>query len=65
MQLVGQAVQYTRERGGERLTALLPPESPARVFFLDCGFSPAEREAEERALLSKFIGFDPEFLGEP
>ena len=67
VQLIGQAVQHTRERGGERLTALLPPESPARIFFLDCGFAPGEREAAspDREPLEKHIGFDPEFLGEP
>ena len=63
VQLIGQAVQHTRERGGKALSAALPPESEARPFFLDCGFSPAEPEAEGQELLSKFIGFDPEILG--
>jgi len=58
-QLIGQAVFHTRDRGGEDLTALLRPDSPARDFFLDCGFSP-RHTAEGRELLVKHIGFDPD-----
>lgn len=59
VQLIGQAVQYARSAGsGELLSAVLPPESTARPFFLDCGFVP---ESENRFVMK--IGFDPEILG--
>ena len=63
IQLIGQAVQHTRARGGEELSAVLPPESSARAFFLDCGFAPRETP-EGREALVKFIGFDPD-IGRP
>ena len=59
-QFLGQAVQYTRAQGGAELSALLPPDSPARPFFLDCGFTPANGGPEGRELLLKRIGFDPD-----
>ena len=58
VQLIGQAVLRTRDRGGEALSVLLGPESPARAFFLDCGFRP-EGGGEGRERLVKPIGFDP------
>ncbi len=59
IQLLGQAVQYTRERGGEDLLAFLPPDSDAMPFFLDCGFSVQGTAPEGRERLVKHIGFDP------
>ena len=63
VQLIGQAVQHTRERGGEVLYAVLPPQSDAETFFQDCGFLPQEPAAGGRLLLVKQIGFDPDILG--
>lgn len=58
VQLIGQAVQRARALGGEELSVLLEPESPALPFFLDCGF--ALRGPEKgQARLVKSIGFDP------
>lgn len=59
VQLVGQAVLHTRDRGGEVLSAALRPGSPARAFFLDCGFRPQGTEGNRERLV-KFIGFDPD-----
>ena len=59
VQLIGQAVQHTRARGGENLFAALPPDHPARPFFLDCGFTPQEEAPGDRTLWQKYIGFDP------
>lgn len=58
VQLIGQAVQRARALGGEELSALLDPESPALAFFLDCGFA-AQGLENGKARLVKFIGFDP------
>lgn len=58
VQLIGQAVLHTRDRGGEALWALLPPDSPARGFFLECGFRPGGME-DGRERMVKRIGFDP------
>lgn len=58
VQLIGQAVLHTRDRGGEALWALLPPDSPAKGFFLECGFRPQGLE-DGRERLTKPIGFDP------
>ena len=63
VQLIGQAVQMTRARGGERLSIALERNSGARAFFSDYGFRPAG-EADGRVILEKNIAFDPEFLGE-
>ncbi|WP_300415500.1 GNAT family N-acetyltransferase [uncultured Oscillibacter sp.] len=57
-QFIGQAVLRARGEGVEVLSVLLPPESPERAFFLDCGFAPGE-EAEGGTLWRKSIGFDP------
>lgn len=62
VQLIGQAVQHTRPRGGERLSVSLPAGSGAERFFRDCGFAPAAAEGG-RAVWVKDIGFDPEILG--
>ena len=59
VQLIGQAVQHTRARGGESLSVLLPGGGSGRAFFLDCGFLPRGGTAEGRELLEKPIGFDP------
>lgn len=58
VQLLGQAVLYTRERGGEALTAALASGHPGEAYLWACGFAP-EGEAEGRTLWRKFIGFDP------
>ena len=57
IQLLGQAVLRTRERGGEELSVLLPP-SEDDAFFRDCGFLLQGAEGERRRLV-KPIGFDP------
>ena len=57
VQLIGQAVLRTRDRGGEHVSIDPPPDSGAREFFLRCGFVPLAEEGRER--LTKFIGFDP------
>lgn len=59
VQLIGQAVLHTRDRGGECLSALPPPDGPARAFLLDCGFRPQGMEGNRERLV-KFIGFDPD-----
>lgn len=58
-QLLGQAVQYTRERGGTTLTALLPGSGDGEAFLRENGFTPRGEEAG-RALWQASIGFDPE-----
>ena len=62
VQLIGQAVQLTRPRGGEKLYVTLPPDHPARDFFADYGFRDSGT-AHDRMILEKNIAFDPEFLG--
>ena len=62
VQLVGQAVQHTRARSGERLSAAPAAGSEAERFFRDCGFVPAG-EGDGRVVLVKDIGYDPEILG--
>lgn len=59
IQCMGQAVQHTRRRGGETLSALLPGGGPEEAFFRACGFAPRGGEAG-RTLWENFIGFDPE-----
>ena len=56
VQLLGQAVQYTRAQGGETLSAL--PGRLGEAYLRDCGFVP-QGEAEGRRLWQKPIGFDP------
>ncbi|WP_325201214.1 GNAT family N-acetyltransferase [Oscillibacter sp.] len=58
VQLLGQAVQYTRAQGGEELSAAVPPGGAGEAYLRDCGFIPRET-AEGRTLWRKFIGFDP------
>lgn len=58
VQLMGQAVVHTRERGGEALSAVLSAAGAGREYLLDCGFAP-EGEENGRTLWRKFIGFDP------
>ena len=62
-QLIGQAVQYTRSHGGERLHVALPENSGAAQFFTDYGFSPVASTENSGMILEKNIGFDPEILG--
>lgn len=57
-QLIGQAVQWTRERNGGYLYAALPEGSAAESFLRDYGFQPREGG------FVKDIRFLPEFLGE-
>ena len=57
-QLIGQAVQWTRSRGGGELRAALPESSAAKNFFQDYGFTEQDEE------LVTDIRFLPEFLGE-
>ena len=63
VQLIGQAVQLTRPRGGEALYVALRPNHPARNFFADYGFRDSGT-VNGRMILEKNIAFDPEFLGE-
>lgn len=63
VQLIGQAVQYTRQQGGKTLLALLPPNHLAEAFFLDCGFLHGGQASSHLVQLEKQIGFQPEFLG--
>ena len=58
VQLLGQAVQYTRAQGGETLSAAAAPGTPGEAYLRDCGFAPLG-EAEGRRLWQKPIGFDP------
>lgn len=60
IQLLGQAVQHARERGGEELSALLSPGGPGEAYLRDCGFVPETQTREGRRLWRKSIGFDPE-----
>lgn len=60
VQLLGQAVQHTRERGGEELSALLIPGGPGEAYLRACGFAPEEPAREGRRIWRKRIGFDPE-----
>ena len=61
-QLIGQAVQWTRALGGEALYAALTPGGGAESFFRDYGFVPTGRTEDGRAVFTKDIRFDPEFL---
>lgn len=64
VQMIGQAVQHTRPRGGEKLFTALPPSSAAMAFFQDYGFVPGRMTEDSRVILEKGIRFEPEFLGE-
>ncbi|MCI9555101.1 MAG: GNAT family N-acetyltransferase [Oscillibacter sp.] len=59
IQLLGQAVQHTRQRGGAELTAVSGPGGAGEAYLRDCGFVPQEQPAEGRTLWRKYIGFDP------
>lgn len=61
VQLIGQAVQHTRAKGGEKLAVSLAVGSPAERFFRDHGFVPAET-ADGCSALEKDISYDPEIL---
>ena len=63
-QLIGQAVQHARPRGGEKLFVALAEDSAAWEFFADNGFHPAARAEDGRGILEKDISFRREFLGE-
>ncbi len=58
VQLMGQAVLRTRERGGDTLSAVLAPGHPGEAYLRDCGFDPRGEEAG-LTLWQKSIGFDP------
>ena len=60
-QILGQAVQKTRFRGGESLWVSLPENSDARSFFDGHRFEVVE-EADGSVVLEKKIHFDAEFL---
>ena len=60
-QMLGQAVQKTRFRGGESLWVSLRENSDARSFFDDHRFEVVE-EADGSVVLEKKIHFDAEFL---
>ena len=59
VQLIGQAVQRTREADCGTLWAALSGDSAARPFFLDSGFVPTDRTAEGWERLEKSIALDP------
>lgn len=59
VQLMGQAVQRTRERGGETLSAALGPGEAGEAYLQDCGFAPQGEAPEGGTLWEKRIGFDP------
>lgn len=63
-QLIGQAVQYWRPQGVERLRISLPEVSVNSGFLGDYGFARAGTEENGYWLFEKNIGFAPEFLGE-
>ena len=62
VQLVGQAVQWTREMGGEELHIALPEGSSAEEFFRGHGFLPTGKAEDGRTVFTKDIRFDPEIL---
>lgn len=59
IQLLGQAVLYYRARGREKVCLRLPQNGPARRFFQNCGFSPAETSPDGRVVWTKDIRFRP------
>ena len=63
-QLIGQAVQHTRPRGGEKLSVAFEEDPAAQAFFGDYGFSCVGRTESGKMLLEKDIRFLPEFLSE-
>ena len=63
VQLIGQAVQHTRPRGGRILRITLAAEAKAQKFFRENGFAPMGTTADGREILEKNVGYDPEILG--
>ena len=63
VQLIGQAVQWTRALGGETLYIALTEGNAAKVFS-DYGFVPTGTAEDGRTVFAKDIRFLPEFLGE-
>ena len=63
VQLIGQAVQKTRERGGQALRIALMEGCGGVRFFRDHGFRPAGTGDGGRVILEKNIGYDPAFSG--
>ena len=63
-QLIGQAVQHTRPRGGEKLSVAFEEDPAAQAFIGDYGFSCVGRTESGKMLLEKDIRFLPEFLSE-
>lgn len=63
VQLIGQAVQHTRHRGGRTLRVALPVGAKAQEFFRENGFVPVKQTGNGQEILEKDVGFDPEILG--
>lgn len=64
VQLLGQAVQYYRPLGRERLRLALGREnSAARRHFAQYGFEVTDQTADGREIWEKDIGYQAEFLG--
>ena len=62
MQLLGQAVQYTREREGGALCLVLDRAGAAAGFFRSFGFREAGAAGGGKIALVKDIGYDPAYL---
>lgn len=63
-QLLGQAVEITREKGGQLLHIALPKRNLHRQFFLNRGFSAMGELQDGREVLEKNIALSAEFLSE-
>ena len=61
-QALGQAVQYWRPRGSQRLRTVLDADSPAAAFFEHTGFVRNGTTETGRVIFEKDISFNPEFL---
>lgn len=53
VQLIGQAAQWTLDKGGQTLRIPLREESPARALFEENEFVPADRTPDGRMILEK------------
>ena len=62
VQLLGQAVQYTREREGNALRLVLDGAGAAGSFFRSFGFREEGPAEGGKTVLVKNIGYDPEYL---
>ena len=62
IQLIGQAVQWTRAQGGGTLHMALAEGSAAEDFLRGCGFAPDGHTPDGRTVFTKDISFDPEIL---